>query len=53
MAKFQIKTQVDGIDANTKGGVLDGGVFITNDAPWIKHLRQLLDDQVEEIVEPE
>lgn len=51
MTEFKIKTPVDGINANTKGGVLDGDVFTTNDAPWKKHLRQLPDDQVEEVVE--
>ncbi len=53
MAQFKIKKAVPGIDANTKGGVLDGKTFITADAAWIKELRKLPKATVEEVVEPE
>ncbi len=52
MATFKIKKDVPGIDANTKGGVLDGKTFITTDAAWIKELRKLPKATAEE-VEPE
>ncbi len=51
MAKFNIKKKIPGIDSNTKGGVLDGKTFITNDAAWIKELRKLPKGTCEEVVE--
>lgn len=53
MAKFKIKKNVPGIDAHTKGGVLDGKTFITDDGAWVKELRKLPKATAEEVVEPE
>lgn len=53
MVKFKIKKKVPGLDANTKGIVMDGKTAITDDAAWIKELRKLPKATVEEVVEPE
>lgn len=53
MAKFKIKKDVPGIHERSKGGVLDGKVFITDDAPWIKELRKCPKATAEEVAEPE
>ena len=48
--QFTIHGDIPGLtDVTPKGGVLEGGVFTTSDAPWIKHLRQLDDSIAEEI----
>lgn len=50
MAVFKMKRAISGINANTKGIVLDGKTITTTDAPWIKELRKLPKAQCEEVL---
>lgn len=50
MPVFKMKKAIPGIDAKTKGIVLDGKNITTKDAPWIKELRKLPKAQCEEVV---
>lgn len=51
--RFNINGDIPGLTnipkSAVKGGVLKGGVFITTDAPWIKHLRSVDESVADEI----
>lgn len=55
MAIFRIKKTIKAIFgiASPKGVTLDGKTAATNDAAWIKELRKLPKDSVEEVIESE